>query len=218
MYTISVRVLSLRSGVIHEFFDRALILPSCPVFMWVRGFECARAVRSFVYVPCFVLKHVVQIPALLSWVSVLCWGSDTRSVCSVSLCECAVLSALFCPLVFCGVARSSCFLSAACIHVMTWAYVIYVTLVVSCPVLPSLVASCLVFPLQGSFCLLLFCFILLLNKKPILCSTESSPHPFTPHPWQKVDQLTTKYCTSYQSGQIKKLENQFDHDFISVYT
>ncbi len=42
-YTPAVRVLSLWSSVIHEFCDR---LPSCPVFMWARGLDCARAVRS----------------------------------------------------------------------------------------------------------------------------------------------------------------------------
>ncbi len=55
----------------------------------------------------------VRIPALMSWVSVSCRGSDTCAPRSVSLCECAVMSslgrALFCPCVFCGAARSSCF-------------------------------------------------------------------------------------------------------------
>ncbi len=37
----SVRILSLRSGVIHGFCDRALTLLLCPVFMWVRSFKCA---------------------------------------------------------------------------------------------------------------------------------------------------------------------------------
>ncbi len=53
-------------------------------------------------------------------------------------------------------------------------------LALPCPAKPSLVASCLVFPLRGIFFLLLFCFYFLLNwlnKKSILCSTESSPHP-----------------------------------------
>ncbi len=48
---------------------------------------------------------------VLSLVS--CRGSDTHAPHSVSLCECAVSSslsrALFCPRVFCGVARCSCF-------------------------------------------------------------------------------------------------------------
>ncbi len=51
--SVCVRVLSLRSGVIHEFCDRALTLSSCPVFMWACGFERARAVRSFVCVACW---------------------------------------------------------------------------------------------------------------------------------------------------------------------
>ncbi len=56
-----VRVLSLRSSVIHGFCDRALTLPSCPDFMWVRGFECARAVRSLAWMPCLMLERGVQI-------------------------------------------------------------------------------------------------------------------------------------------------------------
>ncbi len=67
--------------------------------------------RSLVCVPCFMLERGVRIPALLSFGFVS--SSDTRAPCSVSLCECAVSSslgrALFCPHVFCGVARSSCF-------------------------------------------------------------------------------------------------------------
>ncbi len=46
-----------------------------------------------------------------------------------------------------------------------------------CPALPSLVASCLGFPLRGSFGF--FC-LFFVNKSPSLCTTESSPHPFTP--------------------------------------
>ncbi len=90
--------------------------------------------------------------------------------------------------------------------------------ILPCLAKPGCRLAVLFLPYRVVFVCCCFFLILLLNKKPILCSTESSPHPFTPHPWQKVDQLTTKYCTSYQSGQIKKLENQFDHDFISVYT
>ncbi len=35
------------------FVTESLTLPSCPVFMWVRGFGCARAVRSLVCMPFF---------------------------------------------------------------------------------------------------------------------------------------------------------------------
>ncbi len=95
------------------FYDRALILPSCSVFMWAHSFECARAVRSLVCVPCFMLERGVWIPALMSWVSVSCRGSGTRAPRSVSLWECAVSSSLdcvlFCPRVFCCVACSLCF-------------------------------------------------------------------------------------------------------------
>ncbi len=57
-----VRVLSLWSGVNYGFCYSALTLLSCLVFMWVRSFECARALRSLVCVPCFVLERGVQIP------------------------------------------------------------------------------------------------------------------------------------------------------------
>ncbi len=75
-------------------------------------FECARAVRSLVCVPCFVLERGVRIPALMSWVSVRV-GVRTLALRFLSLCECAVSSSLdctlSCPRVFCCVARSSCF-------------------------------------------------------------------------------------------------------------
>ncbi len=76
--------------------------------MWARSFECARAVRSLVCMPCFMLERGVRIPPLMSWVSV----SDTHAPRSVSLWECAVSRSLgpmlFCPRVFCCVARSLC--------------------------------------------------------------------------------------------------------------
>ncbi len=124
----------------HSWFcDRALILPSCPVFMWAHSFECARAVRSLVCVPCFMLERGVRIPALMSWVSVSCRGSGTRAPCSVSLWECAVSSSstacssvhvcfvvlhAVCVSIGCVhlcyicVARSLCISLAACFHVV----------------------------------------------------------------------------------------------------
>ncbi len=60
-----------------------------------------------------MLERGVRIPALMSWVLVLRQGSDTQAPRSVSLWECAVWSSLgrtlFCPRVFCCVARSLCF-------------------------------------------------------------------------------------------------------------
>ncbi len=92
--------------------------------MWVHGFECARAVRSLVCVPCFVLERGVWIPALMSWVSVSCRGSDTRAPFSVIVWVCglefprphALLST--CVLLCC---TQFVFLSAACIHVISCA-------------------------------------------------------------------------------------------------
>ncbi len=119
--SVCVRVLSLWS---LWFCDRALTLPSCSVFMWVRGFECAWAVCSLVCVPCFVLERVVRIPALMSWLSVSWLGSDTRAPCYVLLCECAVSSSLghtlFWPRVLCCCTQFV-FLSAVCIHVLSCA-------------------------------------------------------------------------------------------------
>ncbi len=97
--------------------------------MWVRGFECARAARSLVCVPCFVLERGVRIPALMSWVSVSCRGSDTRAPCSVSLCERAArvrsaarsLVHVCCVCVCVWCCTQFVFLSAVCIHIMSCA-------------------------------------------------------------------------------------------------
>ncbi len=66
-----VRVLSLRSGVIHGFCDRALTLPSCPVFMWVCGFECACLVSCWSVVfgcrhSCLEFRFCVGVRTLLA--------------------------------------------------------------------------------------------------------------------------------------------------------
>ncbi len=81
--TQSVRVLSLRSSVIHGFVTEPWYSHHVRVFMWARGFECARVARSLVCVPCFTLERGVWIPALMSWVSVTWRGSDTRAPFSV---------------------------------------------------------------------------------------------------------------------------------------
>ncbi len=103
-------------------------------------FECARAVRSLVCVPCFVLERGVRIPALMSWVSVFVSGfGHSRSV----FCHCvsarsrvrslrALLSTCVLLLhavrvsigcvhscyILCCVARSLCISLAACFHVV----------------------------------------------------------------------------------------------------
>ncbi len=54
-------------GLVYSWFcDRALTLPSCLVFWLAHGCECTRAVRSLVYMLCFMLEHGVRIPAFLS--------------------------------------------------------------------------------------------------------------------------------------------------------
>ncbi len=111
-YALIVRVLSLRSSVIHGFVTEPWYSRHVRVFMWAHGFECARVARSLVCVPCFVLERGVWIPALMSWVSVRV-GVRTLALHFLSLCVCAVSSSLgtahSCPHVFCCVARSSCF-------------------------------------------------------------------------------------------------------------
>ncbi len=81
-----VRVLSLRSSVIHGFVTEPWYSHHVPVFMWARGFECARVACSLVCVPCFMLERGVWIPALMSWISVTWRGSDTRAPFSVIVC------------------------------------------------------------------------------------------------------------------------------------
>ncbi len=110
----SVRVLSLRSSVIHGFVTEPWYYHHVRVFMWARGFECARVARSLVCVPCFML-------ALMFWVSVTWRGSDTRAPFSVIVwvrgLEFARHRALLstCVLLCC---TQFVFLSAACIYVV----------------------------------------------------------------------------------------------------
>ncbi len=102
--SLTVRVLSLRSSVIHGFVTEPWYSHHVRVFMWARGFECAR-----VCVPCFMLERGVRIPALMSWVSVTWRGSDTRAPFSVIVwVRSAPRSALLSTCVCC-VTRSSCF-------------------------------------------------------------------------------------------------------------
>ncbi len=62
---VAVRVLSLRSSVIHGFCDRALTLPSCPVFMWACGFKCAARSSCFIRLHPFMLCLVLCFTQLL---------------------------------------------------------------------------------------------------------------------------------------------------------
>ncbi len=101
--------------------------------VWACGLECARIVRSLVWVFCFVLERGVRIPALVSWVSVSCRGSDTRAPCSVLLCERAVSSVLG-RVLFC--LCSLCFIGVIVISSPS-----LLPCVVSCLALPSRVAS-----------------------------------------------------------------------------
>ncbi len=114
-----VRVLSLRSSVIHGFVTEPWYSHHVRVFMWARGFECARVTRSLVCVPCFMLERGVWIPALMSLVSVTWRGSDTRAPFSVIVwvrgLEFARHRALLSTCVLC--CTQFVFLSAACIYV-----------------------------------------------------------------------------------------------------
>ncbi len=135
----SVRVLSLRSSVIHGFVTEPWYSHHVRVFMWARGFECARVARSLVCVPCFMLERGVWIPALMFWVSVTWRGSDIRTPFSVIVwvrgLEFARHRALLstCVLLCC---TQFVFLSAACIYVIScavWhAACIFIGCVLSC--------------------------------------------------------------------------------------
>ncbi len=75
---------------------------------------------SLVCMPGFLLERGVWIPAIMSWVSVSCQGSDTRAPCSVLLCERAVPSllshALSCPCVLCFVLLQAVCVFISCVH------------------------------------------------------------------------------------------------------
>ncbi len=135
--TVTVRALSLRSGVIYGFCDRALTLTLCPVFKWACGFECARAMRFLV---CRTLFHVgawCSDPG--TWVLVTCRGSDTciPSCCvsmrsrvsswrsSVHMCffgvaRCCFYRCMHSSYVLCCVARSLCSPSTQCLYALKW--------------------------------------------------------------------------------------------------
>jgi len=113
------RVLSIRSGVIHGFCDRALTLPSCPVSMWSRSFECAPSSVCLVLCwsvvfgsrhSCLEFRFRVGIRTLTLHVLVV-WE------CGLKFSQPRVL--LSTCVVFCG--TQFVFLLAACIHVMSCA-------------------------------------------------------------------------------------------------
>ncbi len=106
-----------------------------------RGFDCARAVRSLVCVPCFMLERGVRIPALMSWDSVFVSGfrhsrsvfchcvsarSRVRSIARSHVHVCfVVLHAVRVSIgcmhscnILCCVARRLCISLAACFHVV----------------------------------------------------------------------------------------------------
>ncbi len=150
-YTPAVRVLSLWSSVIHEFCDR---LPSCPVFMWARGFDCARAVRSLVCMHCFMLERGVRIPhSCLEFRFRV--GVRTLALQVLSLCgsvrsrvrSAACSSVLMCYVVF--------FLSAACIHVMSCVNTWLMSFLISC-----MFMSCFAHSWRFVFLVMCLCFVL----------------------------------------------------------
>ncbi len=120
----SVRVLSLRSSVIHGFVTEPWYSHHVRVFMWARGFECARVARSLSSA-CLVSCWSVVFGSRHS-----CFefrsrdGVRTLALHFLSLCECAsrVRSAPRTrPRVFCCVARS-CFyrLRAFMLSCLVW--------------------------------------------------------------------------------------------------
>ncbi len=199
----SVRVLSLRSSVIHGFVTEPWYSHHVRVFMWARGFECARVARSLVCVPCFMLERGVWIPALMSLVSVTWRGSDTRAPFSVIVWvrgldfarHRALLST--CVLLCC---TQFVFLSAACIYVylvlcgtqLLYSLAACFHVVMSCvnTWLMSFLISCVFmscFAHGWWFCLLAmclcFCFVWARGFCPsFLCATCSHVNLSWPHP------------------------------------
>ncbi len=71
-----------------------------------------------------MLERGVRFPALMSWVSVSCRGSDTHAPRSVSLCECAVSSLLSCALSrLCALFHVGAWCSVPGTHVLSFDYV-----------------------------------------------------------------------------------------------
>ncbi len=110
---VTVRVLSLRSSVIHGFVTEPWYSHPVRVFMWARGFECARVARALSFA-CLVSCWSVVFGSRHSCLEF--WSRDgvrTLALHFLSLCECAVSSSLgtahSCPRGICCVARSSCF-------------------------------------------------------------------------------------------------------------
>ncbi len=170
---ISVRVLSLRSSVIHGFVTEPWYSHHVRVFMWARGFEYARVAHSLICVPCFMLERGVWFPALMSWVSVTWRGSDTRAPFSVIVWVRGLEFARHCALLSMGVllcCTQFVFLSAACIYVYlvlcgTCVHVLFCTWLAIC-----LLAMCLC-----------FCFVWACGFCPsFLCATCSCQFVLTP--------------------------------------
>ncbi len=136
------------SGFCHFGLGLFMVLwqsPDTPVMscfhVSARSFDCAWAMRSLVYVPCFVLERGVRIPAFISWDSVFVSGfGHSRSI----FCHCVSVRSRVCSTVrspvhvcfvvlhaarvsigcvhscyiLCCVARSLCISLAACFHVV----------------------------------------------------------------------------------------------------
>ncbi len=117
----SVRVLSLRSSVIHGFVTEPWYSHHVRVFMWARGFECARVARSLVCVPCFMLECGVWIPALMSLVSVTGFGHSRSIFCHCVSARSRVRSAPRTLVHVCFVVLHAVRVSIGCMHLcISW--------------------------------------------------------------------------------------------------
>ncbi len=92
--------------------------PDTPV---ISGFHVSARlrVRSLICVHCFVLERGVRIPALMSWVSVSCGGSDTRAPRSVFFSgsvRSRVRSAAHSPVHVCFIVLHAVRVSIGCVH------------------------------------------------------------------------------------------------------
>ncbi len=110
----------------------------------VRGFDCARAVRSLVCVPCFVLERGVRIPALMSWDSVFVSGFEhSRSI----FCHCVsarsqVRSTARSPVHVCFVVLHAVRVSIGCVHLCYILCCVALSLCISLAACFHVVMSC----------------------------------------------------------------------------
>ncbi len=192
-----VRVLSLRSSVIHGFVTEPWYSHHVRVFMWARGFECARVARSLVCIHCFVWSVVFGFRhSCLEFRFVSGFGHSRSIFCHCVSAQSRVRSlSSTCVLLCC---TQFVFLSAACIYVIScavWhAACIFIGCVLSCClvwtrglwVFSLAACSCPVLYMAGDLFaghVLVFCFVWARGFCPsFLCAMCSHVILSWPHP------------------------------------